>query len=90
MSSIDISLILQGAARSATAAAPLRIMLLPGEVLRFPRSRATIRVLSGTAWLTSGGEDVILCNGQGLSVATSKQPPVISGIGAQAVLFEVR
>jgi hypothetical protein len=90
MSSINMSLLFQGVARGAPATAPLRIVLLPGEALRIPRARATIRVLSGTAWLTSEGEDIILCSGQCLSVATSKEPPVISGIGSEAVLFELR
>ena len=89
MSSIDMSLLFQGVVRGAAAAAPLRIVLLPGEALRIPRARATIRVLSGTAWLTSGSDDIILHNGQCLSVARPKEPPVISGIGSEPVLFEV-
>ena len=89
MSSIDMSLLFQGVVRGAAAAAPLRIVLLRGEALRIPRASTTIHVLSGNAWLTSEGQDIILCNGQCLSVATPKEPPVISGIGSEAVLFEV-
>jgi hypothetical protein len=85
-----MSLLFQGVARGTPAASPLRFVLLPGEVLRIPSTRSTIRVISGTAWLTSEGEDIILCNGQCLSVATPREPPVISGIGSAAVLFEVR
>jgi hypothetical protein len=90
MSSMDISLLFQGVARGAAAAAPLRIVLLQGEALRIPRARTTIRVLSGTAWLTAGDEDIILYNGQCLSMATPKKSPVISGIGSEPVLFEMR
>jgi hypothetical protein len=89
MSSIDMSLLFQGVARGAPAAAPLRLVLLPGEALRIPRAHSTVRVLSGTAWLTSEGKDIILCNGQCLPVATLREPPVISGVGSAAVLFEV-
>ena len=89
MSSIDMSLLFEGVARGVPADAPLRIVLLPGEALRIPRARPTIRVLSGTAWLTSEGKDIILCRGQCLAVATTNEAPVISGIGSEAVLFEV-
>ncbi|MGA2477942.1 MAG: hypothetical protein ABSG63_04240 [Spirochaetia bacterium] len=96
MSSINTSALFQGVARGVDAAAPLRIMLLPGEALRIPRGRATVRVLSGTAWLTLEGKDIILCTGQCVdcdeqcrSMAIAKEAPVISGLGSQAVLFEV-
>jgi hypothetical protein len=96
MSSINTSALFQGVARGTDAAAPLRIVLLPGEALRIPRARATVRVLSGTAWLTSEGKDIILCKGQCLTcdeqcqeAVTPNEQPVISGVGSQAVLFEV-
>jgi hypothetical protein len=104
MSSINTSALFQGVARGAKSAgyrgadgaAPLRIVLLPGETLRIPRPRSTVKVLSGTAWLTSEGKDIILCDGQCRScdekcqsTATSNEAPVISGVGSQAVLFEV-
>jgi hypothetical protein len=89
MSSIDMSLLFEGVARGVPAAAPLRIVLLPGEALRIPCARPTIRVLSGIAWLTSEGKDIILCRGQCLAVATTNEAPVISGLGSQVVLFEV-
>jgi hypothetical protein len=96
MSSINASALFKGVTRGSDAAVPLRIVLLPGEALRIPRARATVRVLSGTAWLTSEGKDIILCKGQCLAcneqcqeAATPKEQPVISGVGFQAVLFEV-
>jgi hypothetical protein len=104
MSSINTSALFQGVARGtksadyrgADAAAPLRIVLLPGEVLRIPRTRVTVKVLSGTAWLTSEGKDIILCKGECSdcgehcqSMAIANEAPVISGLGTQAVLFEV-
>jgi hypothetical protein len=96
MSSIDTSALFQGVARGVDSEAPLRIVLLPGEALRIPRARATVKVLSGTAWLTSDGKDIILCQGQCSdcdeqcqSMATAREPSVISGVGSQAVLFEV-
>jgi|WetSurMetagenome_2_1015567.scaffolds.fasta_scaffold596513_2 hypothetical protein len=99
MTSIDTSALIQGVvrgAKSADSAAPLRIVLLPGETLRIPHPHANVHVLSGTAWLTTEGKDIILCGGQCLSCneqcqasATAKEPPVISGLGSQAVLFEV-
>jgi hypothetical protein len=96
MTSIDASALFQGVVRGADAAATLRIVLLPGETLRIPRPRANVHVLSGTAWLTTEGKDIILCSGQCLSCseqcqdsATAKEPPVISGLGSKAVVFEV-
>jgi hypothetical protein len=97
MTSIDTSALIRGVVRGARSADnPLRIVLLPGETLRIPSPRANVHVLSGTAWLTSGGKDIILCGGQCLSCgeqcqdsAVATEPPVISGLGSQAVLFEV-
>jgi hypothetical protein len=88
MSSHDLSSLFHDVARAADV--PLRIVLLPGEALRLPaEARPSVCVLSGTAWVTTRGKDIILTDGQCLSVEEQAERPVISGVGSKAVMFEV-
>ncbi|MGA2977421.1 MAG: hypothetical protein ABSF77_19110 [Spirochaetia bacterium] len=93
MSAIDVSLLLNGIERraaSGTTSAPLRFVLCAGEVLRLPRHSLTIRVLSGTAWITHAGRDIVLDNGGVLPMEDAGDCPLISSVGTEALLFETR
>jgi hypothetical protein len=94
MSTIDFGLILDGVDRrtagSATAEAPLRVVLVQGEALRLPRSRTSIRVLAGSAWITQRGEDRVLAAGEAMTAAAGADCVVVSALGAQPLLLEVR
>jgi hypothetical protein len=92
MSTIDLSLLLTGSERNAligTGPTPLRVVLLAGEVLRMPRARASLRVISGTAWITRGGSDIVLSQGEAKTFGASRESAVISALGALPLLVEV-
>ncbi len=92
MSTVDLSLLLAGSQRNAQIGigpTPLRIVLLPGEVLRMPRSRARLRVLSGAAWLSRAGTDTVLSEGQCATVPATRDAAVISGLGVQPLMVEL-
>jgi hypothetical protein len=67
----------------------LRLVLLPGEVLRVPSTRGTLRVLSGKAWVSVGGEDILLCRDEVIDIGRRSDPPVVSGLGRDPLLVEV-
>jgi hypothetical protein len=93
MSTAEMTLLFKGmehgGARGQSDPA-LRLVLLQGEVLRVPPTRGTLRVLSGTAWISQDGEDILLCRDQFIDIARRSDPPVVSGIGREPLLFEVR
>ena len=100
MSTIDLGLLLNGmdrraagtsgAAGAASADAPLRVVLVQGETLRLPRSRSSIRALAGSAWITQCGEDRVLMAGEAMTAAAGPDRAVVSSLGAQPLLLEVR
>jgi hypothetical protein len=95
MSTIDIALLLNGvgpraAGSSQSTDAPLRVVLVEGEALRLPRSRASIRVLAGSAWITQRGDDRFLKAGEAMTAAAGADCAVVSALGTQPLLLEVR
>jgi hypothetical protein len=92
MSSVDIAGIFQNAARgvAATQSRPvLRIALLPGELLRIPRARTHLHVLSGTAWISECVRDVVAERGSCVRLARSRHPALVSGARNQPLLLEI-
>ncbi|MGO9409215.1 MAG: hypothetical protein ACLQCB_00540 [Spirochaetia bacterium] len=92
MSGADISMIFQNAARGVAAkeARPvLRLALLPGELLRIPRARRHVHVLSGTAWISECVRDVVADRGACVGLSRSRHPVLVSSLGAQPLLFEI-
>jgi hypothetical protein len=92
MSSADSALISQNATRGAPATESrpiLRIALYPGELLRIPRARRHLHVLSGAAWISAAGQDEVVSQGSCLDLARSRHPALVSGLGDQPLLFEV-
>lgn len=92
MSTIDFALLLNGVDHSANlpAVSPLRLVLVQGEALRLPRSRTSIRVLAGSAWITQDGEDRFLLPGEAMTAAAGRDGVVISALGARPLLLEMR
>ena len=95
MSTIDIGLLLNGVGRRAAGSAestdaPLRVVLVEGEALRLPRSRTSIRVLAGSAWITQCGEDLFLKAGEAMTAAAGTDGAVVSSLRGQPLLLEVR
>jgi hypothetical protein len=92
MSSLDISLSLNGIERRAvvgSSTTPLRIVLCAGETIRLPRRAARITVLSGTAWVTEGGRDLVLASGGSVEIGAAADSPIISAVGTEALLLEL-
>jgi hypothetical protein len=92
MSTIDLSLVLSGSKRGplmGATPAPLRFVLLAGEVLRVPRACASVSVLSGSAWITRGGRDIVLSPGEARVFDAAREPVIISALGAVPLLVEV-
>ena len=92
MSTLDLSLLMNGVGRRAVrpADSALRMVLLEGEALRLPLSRLRVRVLSGTAWITQQGEDKLLQPGESFDLSAAADRAVISPIGTVPLLFEMR
>jgi hypothetical protein len=95
MSTIDLGMLLNGAGRPSAGAfghtdAPLRVVLVQGEVLRLPRSRTSVRALAGRAWITRCGEDILLEAGQAMTATADSDCVVVSALGSQPLLLEVR
>jgi hypothetical protein len=89
MSTAAMTLLSQGLVHSGPTPAALRILLLPGEVLALPRSSSRIRVLSGAAWVSKGGRDLLLATGERMDTARGRDRPVVSGLGTEVLLFEL-
>lgn len=92
MSTIDLSLLMNGVQRGAARPqdSALRMVLVEGEALRLPLPGLRVRVLSGTAWITQSGVDTLLKEGASFNLSAAADRAVISAIGNVPLLFEVR
>ena len=92
MSTVDISMIFQSATRGVVAKESrpvLRIALLPGELLRVPRARTHLHVLSGTAWISDGGRDILADRGSCVALSRSRSSALVSGMRDTPLLVEI-
>lgn len=69
---------------------PLLITLNRHQSFRIPQSVDELQVLSGDAWMTVAGRDIILTKQQIASIPYSKDGAIISSIGQQPLVFELR
>ncbi len=67
----------------------LRIVLLPGELYSIPTRQHQVRVLSGTAWVSSNGTDYQVESGESLPIEGAKHSALISDAEANPLVFEV-
>jgi hypothetical protein len=85
--------LLQGAAGPSTGAPaqPIiaRLMILAGEVYRLPEGSRGLRVVSGRAWLTFAGRDVILRRGDREDLAPGPDTALVSALGCKPLVLEV-
>jgi hypothetical protein len=68
----------------------LRLVLYKGEVFRLPQRFKEIQILSGRAWLTMNGKDILVEAGQKVSLATGKDIALISTVRDVPVVLEAR
>ncbi len=69
-----------------------RRMLVRGETYRLPAEAGALRVRSGKAWLSMGGEDVILGRGEVLPVMNPlgrRDFGLVSPVGRMPLLIEI-
>jgi len=65
-----------------------RLILDKSEVFRFPECRE-LHVLSGIAWVTIAGEDIILTSQERASFSLYKDAAIISALGKAPLILEV-
>jgi hypothetical protein len=75
---------------SRQIAQKLRLVLYKGEIFRLPGSPICMRVLSGNAWLTVDGQDIIVAGGQTAAVRSKKDVALVSTFDSAPLIFEVR
>ncbi len=85
MSSVDIASVLP--ARDSQSVR--RFALSSGELHRIARGVRHVRVLSGKAWITEDGRDMIGTPGSCIQLTRARHSTLVSGLGGQPLLFEV-
>ena len=68
---------------------PRRFTLGNGEVFRIHHAYQELQVLSGIAWLTIGGRDLILHSGEKVEFESKKDVAIISPLGNMRLIVEV-
>jgi|FLYN01.1.fsa_nt_gi hypothetical protein len=74
---------------SRKAAGGAQLALRPSEVHRLNPVPPGIRVLSGTAWITWKGDDIVLQPGQTIRFSRNGNNPVISAVGQETLIVEM-
>lgn len=78
--------------RSSRRPVMSRRVLVRGEAVRLPKDALGVRVRSGRAWLSVGGEDVILGRGDELRLGSAEPKGdfgVVSPVGRVPLLIEI-
>ncbi|MGA2612055.1 MAG: hypothetical protein ABSG38_01205 [Spirochaetia bacterium] len=89
---VDIAFVLRSVAKNVPARPSRRVLrfaLYLGELLRVPRDRQHLHVLSGTAWISAAGRDIVAPLGSCVKLVRSRYPALVSGLGGQPLLFEI-
>lgn len=63
--------------------------LTKNEVFRIPSACQKVHVLSGMAWLTVAGEDIILTAGEKVSLGSYQDIAILSALGEVPLLLEI-
>lgn len=66
-----------------------RVTLRRGEIYPITMCYHTLQVISGVAWLTQLGEDIVVEAGQFLLVAPGRESALVSALSREAVTFEL-
>ena len=74
---------------SRKSAAGAQLALELDEVHRLNPVPPGIRVLSGVAWITRRGEDIVLDQGQEIRFSPRRDDPVISAVGWRELVVEM-
>ena len=74
---------------SRSASVLLRLVLYRGEVYRVPPAGRGVRTLRGRAWVTYGGEDILLTRGDETQFASGQGAALVSAVGCVPLVLEV-
>lgn len=67
----------------------LRLVLLPGELFRVPDRKRSLRVLSGTAWVSLEGKDHAVKANESLDLRGKRDRALVSDVDGQPVVLEI-
>ncbi|NEQ21839.1 MAG: DUF2917 domain-containing protein [Microcoleus sp. SIO2G3] len=68
---------------------PCQFTLEESEVFRIPSACKELQVMSGTAWITVAGRDIVLTSGEKVTLETKKDRAILSALGNKSVSLEV-
>jgi mannose-6-phosphate isomerase class I len=74
----------------AQPTAPTVVHLAPGTVQTLHRSAQIIRVISGCAWITYGGEDYVVNAGAEIVLKSGQDAVVIGSALSHSLVFEIQ
>jgi hypothetical protein len=67
----------------------LRLVLYRGEVYRVPPAGRGVRILKGRAWVTYGGEDILLARCRETRFAPGRGAALVSALGRAPLVLEI-
>lgn len=67
---------------------PARLTLNPGEIFRIPVVCKELQIVSGVAWISVAGKDIILNAGETVSLADSDEVAILSALGDEPLSLE--
>lgn len=73
----------------ANSPVALRLAVYPDEVYRLPQAGERVRVISGRAWLSAQGKDVILGPREQITLTVSDEAALVSALHRAPVVLEV-
>jgi mannose-6-phosphate isomerase-like protein (cupin superfamily) len=65
-----------------------KIELMEGYVRSEKRESQVLRIVSGTAWVSMEGEDIVLNPGEELKLSHGKYNAVVSPVGDEPLVYE--
>jgi hypothetical protein len=78
-----------GSRNVADSPVALRLAVYPDEVYRLPQAGECVRVISGRAWLSAQGEDIILGPREQFTLTVSDEAALVSALHQAPVVLEV-
>lgn len=75
--------------RNLKSLAPAQVILPKGKEFRVPLEYRELHLLSGVAWLTVNGEDIILQSGETVSLPSNRGLAILSVLGNKPLTLEV-
>jgi mannose-6-phosphate isomerase class I len=76
------------ATRRTLTLAPICLTIPAGQTFRLPETFQRFTVVSGSAWVTVSGDDIVLHPGESLSVENRPYPVILSAESRAALTIE--